>query len=342
MPEFDAHQSVSFLRDPKTGLKAIVAVHNSNLGPATGGTRMYDYKNESDALRDVLNLSKAMTYKCALAGVNFGGGKAVIIGKESKKSSALFKAYGKKINEFRGAFTTGCDVGITEADTGHMAMESEYILGHKTTKHATSEMAALGVFYGIEAALVFKFGKADFKKRIVAIKGLGKIGGELLRLLYEKDTTIIAADLEKALIREYKKKYPKIKIVSPRAIMTIPADVYAPCALGGDLTKKSIQKLKAKIIAGGANNQLEEESVGALLHKGGILYVPDYVLNAGGLIHIVDELEKNGYNERRVLKRIERIKKTVTDILRASLEKNIPTNEIANMLAERIIYKKRT
>ena len=341
MPEFDNHQSVSFFSDPKTGLRAIVAIHNTNLGPATGGTRMYTYKNDTEALRDVLNLSRAMTYKCALAGVNFGGGKSVIIKGARKGNPALFRSYGKKINTFGGNFTTGTDVGVTQEDTAHMGKESRHILGHGNTKHGTGEMAARGVFYGIEAALEVVFGSSDFKKRTIAIKGAGKLGGVLLELLYTEGATITIADTDKKRLQELKKRYPLITIVSPEKILSLPVDVFAPCAMGGDLSPQSIKKIKAKIIAGGANNQLTKESVGALLHTQGILYVPDYVINSGGLIHIVDELEKGGYNEQRVFERVRRIKDTVKTISRISKKRNIPTNEVANALAEQIIYKKK-
>jgi glutamate dehydrogenase/leucine dehydrogenase len=341
-PEFDNHQAVSFFDDEKTGLRAIVAIHNTNLGPATGGTRLYSYKNEAEALKDALKLSRAMTYKCALAGVNFGGGKAVIICTPKNKNKALMRSYGEKINTFGGVYTTGTDVGITQEDTEYMGESCPYILGLKNVKHTTGDMAALGVFYGIEAALEVLYGKADFKKRTVAIKGLGKLGGRLLELLYAEGATLLVAEKDKVRVESLKAKYPNITVVSPKKITQTVCDVYAPCAMGGDLSPESIKHIRAKIIAGGANNQLTEEGVGKLLHNQGILYIPDYVLNSGGLIHIVDELEKGGYSEKRVLSRIKQIKTTIQTIAKLSHKKKVPTNEIANMLAEKIIYKKKT
>lgn len=341
LPEFDHHETVSYFGDERTGLKGYVAIHNTCLGPATGGTRMYSYRSEKEALRDVLLLSKAMTYKCALAGVKFGGGKAVIIGNPKQKSKDLLRAYGKRINNFGGMYTTGTDAGISDGDAAIMAKESKYILGQDNgvQKEHTSEMAALGVFYSIQTCLEKRFGTQSLKNKVIAIKGLGKLGGELVKLLTLEGARIIGADIDKDTVLAIRNKFPKMEFVSHNDIHKQTVDLYAPCAMGGEFTIKSIRELKTSLVAGGANNQLATEDVGYKLHEMGILYAPDYVANAGGLINIVDELETNGYQRTRVLKRIKNIQKMLGKIFNAAREKNISTDLIADQMAEKIFLK---
>ncbi len=341
LPEFDQHEMISYIRDEQTGLKCFVAIHNTKLGPATGGTRMYPYVSEEAALRDVMLLSKAMTYKCALAGVKFGGGKSVIIRNPKRTSEKLLREYGKRINNFGGRFTTGTDVGVTDENAATMARESKYILGQDNGTHKahTSDMAALGVFYAIQTCLQEHFGTSDMNGKTISIKGLGKIGSELVRLLDGAGATIIAADVDKGAVLAIRKKFKKVTFVSHRDIHKHKSDLYAPCAMGGEFTSKTIKELKTNLIAGGANNQLVSEEIGYRLHEMGILYAPDYVANAGGLINIVDELEDNGYQYPRVQERIENIKQTLHTIFEKSKQDDISPDLIADQMAEQIFLK---
>ncbi|MEK7616334.1 MAG: Glu/Leu/Phe/Val dehydrogenase dimerization domain-containing protein [Patescibacteria group bacterium] len=341
LPEFDRHEMVSCFQDQKTGLKGYIAIHNTNIGPATGGTRMYEYASDVDALRDVLLLSKAMTYKCALAGVKFGGGKAVIICNPKNKTKELLRTFGKKVNYFGGMFTTGTDAGISDQDATLMASSSKYILGQENgiKKAHTSDMAALGVYYGIKTCFEELYGSPDPAGKTIAIKGLGKLGGELARLLLQDDANIIGAETDKDVVMAIKNKFPKITFVSHEDIHKQVCDLYSPCALGNDLTPKVIRELRTKAIAGGANNQLATSEIGYKLHEMGILYAPDYVANAGGLINIVDELEKNGYQRKRVQTRIKKISKTLRTIFALAKQKSISTHLIADQMAENIFKR---
>lgn len=340
LKEFDGHERIEFFSDESSGLRAFVVIHNTNLGPATGGTRYALYKSETEALRDALKLSRAMTYKCALAGVPFGGGKGVIMARRnSAKSKALLEEYARKINLFKGSFTTGEDVGITENDIKIMARISSYINCRSEKGGNPAPWAAKGVFYAIQTALKSVFGNSRLANRKFAVKGLGKVGYELCRLIYERGGAIAAADINPGRAKYAKKHFPKIKIVPASAIHRETVDVYCPCALGGDFTKKTIPVLNCKIICGAANNQLSSEQSGGALHKRNIVYIPDYVANAGGLINVAAELNPLGYDRRRVERNLLKIKKTTEKIINISRQRKIPTNQIADRLAEWIIYK---
>lgn len=341
MPEFNNHEMVLFFYDKKTGLKGFICIHNTNLGSATGGTRYFEYETEEDALRDGLRLSMAMTYKCALAGVPHGGGKAVVIKNGHKpKNEAYLKMYAEKINMFYGNFTTGEDVGINEKDIETLARYSNYILGRPGVGGNLAPFAALGVFYSIKPALKAVFGSEEIKGRTFAVKGLGKVGMELLRLLYEDGAEIIAADINKTAVKDALKRFPKIKIVKPQEIHKANADVYSPCALGKEFNNKTIRELKCKIICGAANNQLVSSADGESLHKKNILYVPDYLANAGGLINVADELNQGGYSRKRVLEKIKNIQNTAENVIEISKKKKRPTSEIADALAEKNFTQK--
>lgn len=341
MAELDNHEAVYSFFDNNTGLRGFLGIHNTNLGPATGGTRMYPYKCEKEALRDVLLLSKAMTYKSALAGVPFGGGKAVIIGGSEIKSEGMLREYGKVIDSFKGGFTTGTDMGITHEDTETMATESEYILGQKNTveKFDTSDMAALGVFFSIKEGLREIFGSPSVRGKKISINGVGKLGGELLRLLMEEGAEVVAADINLEVVEKIKSEYRDVKFVDPEVIFSQKVDAYSPCAIGGEFNEKTISRLDTKIISGGANNQLVSDTIGESLYKLGILYIPDYIANSGGLINIVDEMEENGYNKDRVTEKITSIGETVRKIINLSKARGKSTNIVANELAKKIIYE---
>src|SRR3989344_93895 len=341
--EFCGHELVSFFSDEKSGLWGFIAIHNTNLGPATGGTRMFPYSSEKEALSDVLRLSRAMTYKCALAGLKYGGGKAIIVGNPKRKTKALLEAYGRKIYFFGGMFTTGTDAGIDDTDAQIMGKTSKFILGRPNgvKKESTSDMAALGVFYGIIVVAHRLFGSESLQGKTIAIQGLGKLGGELARLALDAGATVIGADIDKDVVGRMRKKYPRICLVNHTDIHKQECDVYAPCALWGELTPKSILEIRARAIVGGSNNQLSSNEVGNALHQMGILYAPDYVVNAGGLINIVDELETGGYKRSRVQQRIKNIQSTLKTIFDTSKRKNVSTHMIADDMAEQIFNGKK-
>lgn len=341
LPEFDNHELVSHFYDKRTGLRGFIAIHNTRLGPATGGTRYWTYRSEVEALRDVLNLSKAMTYKCALAGVPYGGGKGVIMkNARHPKDLMLLSAYARIINLFNGNFYTGEDVGITESDVAALAKGSKFVNGIPTISGDPAPWAALGVFYAISAGLEAIFGKATIRGWTFAIKGLGKVGSELSRLIIERGGKIFAADISKAAIRKTLRRFSQIKIVNPVEIHKLKVDVFAPCALGGDFNSKTIHELKCKIVCGGANNQLASSADGERLHRQGILYIPDYVANAGGLINVTEEWNRQGYSPERVKIKVAAIKKTVKRIVQISLRHNKATSEVADDLAEKIFNRK--
>ncbi|MBI2643996.1 MAG: Glu/Leu/Phe/Val dehydrogenase [Candidatus Wildermuthbacteria bacterium] len=340
LPEFDNHELVSFFSEKKSGLRGFIAIHNTNLGPAVGGTRYRQYASDIEALRDALNLSKAMTYKCALADVPYGGGKGVIIAHSRRaKTENLLYAYAQKINLLNGSLHTGEDVGIDEMDMRILLKKSPFIIGKPNIAGDPSPWAAKGVFYAIKAALKLALGNSEIAGRVFAIKGLGKVGGELCHLLYENGAIIIAADVDKTKTQSMQKKFPKVKIVRPSEIHKEKVDVYSPCALGNEFTQTTVKELRCKIICGGANNQLANGKVGMLLHRKGILYVPDYLANAGGLINVVAELNPKGYNKARVEECVENISNTTEKILNLSQKEKQPTNYIADMLAEQIFLR---
>ena len=341
LPEFDDHELVAFFEDKRTGLRSFVAIHNTNLGPATGGTRYWNYRSEREALRDALRLSQAMTYKCALARVPHGGGKGVIMANSHDPRKRRFlTAYAKRINLFNGSFTTGEDVGINVDDIKLMLRHSPFVNGKPNIAGDLSPWAALGVFSAMQGALESMYGSADFEGRTVAIKGIGKLGAELCLLLHKQGARIIVADIDRARVKMIKRRFPGVAVVSPADIARKKADIYAPCALGDEFDKKTIPQLRAKIVCGGANNQLASKEDGERLHSWGILYVPDYLANAGGLINVVAELDKHGYSRRRVAKKVRAIRQTTKKIIALSRAHNKPTSEVADRLAESIFRKK--
>ena len=335
--EFDSHKLVVRIEDKEAGLRGFVAIHNDNLGlPAVGGTRMLPYRTEKTALVDVLKLSRAMTYKCALAKVPYGGGKAVIIGNSRRhKTEKLLQAYANQINALEGRFCTGEDVGITQNDVNVMLKTSHFLIGKPNLAEDPSPFAALSTFYGIESAVSFVFEKDSLSGIKVAIKGVGKVGKELARLLTEVGATIYVSDKDRNALLEIKQKIPTVEVVENKRINMLMVDVYAPCALGDEFSMRNAPRIKAKIICGGANNQLADNRVGDWFFNHDILYIPDYVANSGGLIDVVDELESGGYKKERVLERIANVKNTVREIIVSSRENNRSPHRIADELAEK-------
>lgn len=342
--EFDHHKLVVKIEDKESGLKGFIAIHNDNLGlPAVGGTRMFPYQSEVEALKDVLRLSRAMTYKCAIAQLPHGGAKGVIIGSPKKdKTKELLKSYAEKVNSLKGRFYTGEDVGLTEDDIAFMLKYSDFFNGKPELAGDPSPFAALSTFYSIQSAISFVYNKTSLKGIKIAIKGVGKVGKALVKLLYKEGAELFVADIDKEAILNTQKETPNIKIVSYKKIASLPVDVYAPCALGGEFSLKNVSKIKARIICGAANNQLIDSQTGDYFFENGIIYIPDYVANAGGLINVVDELEKDGYKKERVLNRIAQIKEIVNKILTLSRQNNQPPHRIADKIAESYFNSKKS
>ncbi len=339
LAEFDNHESIFFFYDRATGLKSFISIHNSKLGPAVGGTRMFLYSSETEALSDVLRLSKAMTYKCALAGVSFGGGKSVIINDPQRKNKKILKAYAQKINTLNGNFYTGQDMGISKSDVGLMLKYSDYFIGKPGLAEDPAPYAALSTFYSIQTAMKKLYGSEDLNGKTIAIKGVGNVGMNLIKLLAKTGAKLIVADIDKEKINKIKSTHKLIAIASPKVIHKVECDIYSPCAMGKEFNFKNVKQVKASVICGGANNQLTSNEVGNILFKRNILFIPDYVANAGGLINVVDELESGGYKKTRVLTRIENIKKTLKNILDLADRKNIHPNYVSDQMAKKIIGK---
>jgi leucine dehydrogenase len=335
--EFDNHRFVSFFCDPKTGLQGFIALHRGNGSniPSFGATRFVPYRNLLDALKDSLKLSKLMSYKAALAGIQYGGAKGVILFNSQKtaKKELLLKAYAQKVSMLDGRFITGADVGISKKDVKTMSRLSPYFVGVSTDP---VKYTALGLIEGIKVCLRECFGSEELTNRSFAIQGMGKIGAELLKNIYSKAGKIYVTDIDNSTIKQIKKSYPKIEAVDPKDIYKLKVDIFSPCALSNSLNSETVSKLRCKIIAGGANNQLESAAIGELIRKLGILYAPDYIVNAGGLISVVDEYEHKRIDEKRILKRVQHTAVTLNKVIQKSKATKLATNIIADQLAEEI------
>jgi leucine dehydrogenase len=333
------HQKVVYCNDEDTGLKAIIAVHDTTLGPALGGTRMWAYRTEADALNDVLRLSKAMTYKAAISGLNLGGGKAVIIGDSRKeKTEALMRRFGRFIKNLNGEYITAEDVGTNTRDMEYIRMETQYVAGLPETMGGSGDptpIAAQGVFMGIKASVKELFGNDSLAGRSVVVQGIGHVGENLVRLLREENVKVYISDINEDQVIQVAKKYGA-QPVPNNGIFDLHADIYSPCALGATINSSTINRLKCAIIAGSANNQLEDETIhGQILLEKGILFAPDYVINAGGVINCYSELM--GFSKKRTLQLTENIYNATRNVLKLSKAENIPTIEAANKIAEKRI-----
>jgi leucine dehydrogenase len=333
------HKKVVFCSDPDTGLKAIIAIHDTTLGPALGGTRMWAYKSEAEALYDVLRLSKSMTYKSAIAGLNLGGGKAVIIGDSHKdKSEALLRKFGRFIKNLNGEFITAEDVGTNPRDMEYIRMETQYVTGVPETIGGSgdpSPITALGVFMGIKACVKEIYGNDNLTGKSVIVQGIGHVGENLVKLLRDENAKVYASDINEDRLGQVAKKYGA-EAVSNNTIFDIDADIYAPCALGATINTETINKLKCAIIAGSANNQLQDENIhGQMLLDKGIIFAPDYVINAGGIINCYSELM--GFSKKRTMQLTENIYEATRNVLKLSKAESISTIEAANKIAEKRI-----
>ncbi|ASB88523.1 branched-chain amino acid dehydrogenase [Bacillus sonorensis] len=341
MEQYDYEQLV-FCQDKESGLKAIIAIHDTTLGPALGGTRMWTYENEEAAIEDALRLARGMTYKNAAAGLNLGGGKTVIIGDPRKdKNEEMFRAFGRYIQGLNGRYITAEDVGTTVEDMDIIHDETDYVTGISPAFGSSgnpSPVTAYGVYKGMKAAAKEAFGTDSLEGKTIAVQGVGNVAYNLCRHLHEEGANLIVTDINKEAVERAVADFGA-RAVDPDDIYSQDCDIYAPCALGATINDDTIPQLKAKVIAGAANNQLKETRHGDQIHNMGIVYAPDYVINAGGVINVADELY--GYNSERALKKVEGIYGNIERVLDISKRDGIPTYLAADRLAEERIERMR-
>jgi len=339
LEKYDYEQLV-ICQDKISGLKAIICIHDTTLGPALGGTRMWNYDCEEDAILDALRLARGMTYKNAAAGLNLGGGKTVIIGdSRTQKSEELFRAFGRYVQSLNGRYITAEDVGTTVRDMDWVHLETDFVTGVSSSYGASgdpSPMTARGVWRGMKAAAMEAYGSDSLKEKTIAIQGLGHVGYYLAKHLHEEGAKLIVTDIHDDVIKRVVDEMGATA-VGPEEIFGVKADIFAPCAMGAVINDETIPQFKFKIIAGAANNVLKEERHGDKLHELGILYAPDYVINAGGVINVADELE--GYNYERALTKVEMVYDNVAKVIEIAKRDKIPTYKAADRMAEERIEK---
>ncbi|MBI3141594.1 MAG: Glu/Leu/Phe/Val dehydrogenase [Bacteroidetes bacterium] len=338
LTQYDYEQLV-MVQDKSTGLKGIIAIHNTVLGPGLGGTRMYAYANERDAIVDVLRLSRGMTYKAAVSGLNLGGAKAVLIGDPTKlKSEAYFRKFGRYIENLNGKYITAEDVGTTTKDMEYIAMETENVVGLPESMGGggdPSPVTAYGVYLGMKASAKVAYGSDSLNGKTVLVEGVGKVGTYLVERLAKEGARILISDVNESALKAVSSKY-RAEIVPVDAVFDAPMDIYAPCALGARVNTESIAAMKCQIIAGGANNQLAKEDQDSLLLKEkGILYAPDFLINAGGLINVYTEW--NGYNRETAMSTTENIYDSTLRIYEIASSQDSTTLDAAKHLAEKRI-----
>lgn len=331
------HEQLVFCRDKKAGLKAIIALHDTTLGPAAGGTRVWAYDSEEDAIVDALRLSQGMTHKYAAAGINLGGGKTVvIIESPEQKGEELFRALGRFIGSLNGRYWTGEDVGTTVGDLEYMKMETDFVVGLPVESGGSggpSPYTAIGVIEGMKACCQEIYGDESLKGKRVAVQGIGNVGYDVVKHLVESGADVVIADIDENKVKKAVAEL-KVRAVGLDEIYGIECDIFSPCALGAIINDKTIPKLRCKIIAGAANNQLEEARHGEVLHKKGILYAPDFIINAGGTTADTDQLEEGGFNPERARKKVLRVYDNVMKVIEISKREGIPTYKAADRLAE--------
>lgn len=330
------HEQIIFCSNKESGLKAIIAIHDTTLGPAIGGARMWNYPNIELAMKDVLRLSRGMTYKAAIAGLNLGGGKAVIIGDSStQKNELLFRTFGKFVDSLGGRYITAEDVGTDVKDMEYVRMETKHVTGISKALGGSGDPApvtAYGIYIGMKACANEKWGSDSLKGRRIAIQGAGQVGRYLSEHLYSEGAQLFITDIVEEKAKRVLETV-KAHIVKPNEIYDIDADIFSPAALGGVINDDTISRFKFQIIAGAANNQLEdEEKHSKMLIEKDILYAPDYVINSGGLINVANELE--GYRQDRAMKQAEGIYGILKNIFRIAKEQNIATNTASNRIVE--------
>lgn len=335
------HEQLIFNYDKATGLKLIIGIHDTSLGPAVGGCRMWPYETEQQAIIDVLRLSRGMTYKCAASKVMRGGGKAVILGDpQDEKSDELFQALGSFVETLHGRFMTGTDVGTTGMDFVSSAKQTKYVNGLPEEYGGSGNsgiITAFGLFQALKATAVEAYGNLELNNLTVSVQGLGKVGQVLIQYLLDAGAQVIATDLFEERINLVKKMHSQVTFVQPDEIYGVECHIFSPNALGGILNDKTIPQLKCRAICGAANNQLSEARHGDQLHQMGILYAPDYVVNAGGLIGVVDEF--HGFNKERAFQNATLISTTLYEIFAMARERDLPTYQVADLISEETIKK---
>ena len=332
------HEKVVLWSDPASDYRGIIAIHSTALGPAVGGTRFWHYASDEAATLDALRLSRAMSYKNALAGLPFGGGKAIIVGNGAAVDrEKLFRAHGRFVDSFAGGFITGEDVGTTPNDMEYIRMETPHVAGLPGGSGDPSPITALGVFRALQASAMHRWGSLDLSKRTIAIQGCGKTGYELARQLYQTGAKLIVSDVEARTVKQVVDDFAA-SAVAPEEIFGVRADIFAPCALGGIINDETVPQLNVEIVVGSANNQLLEDRHGESLHELGILYTPDYVANAGGVINGCREVL--GWPEKETKQAVHRIYDTLLTIFELAGTET-PPFKVANQFAERILHAKK-
>jgi len=333
---FDNHEQVVFCNDKDTGLKAIIGIHNTVLGPALGGTRMWNYETEWDAVNDVLRLSRGMTFKSAITGLNLGGGKAVIIGdSNTQKTPELMLRFGEFVHQLGGRYITAEDVGMETADMDLVRTVTPYVTGISEEKGGAgnpSPITAYGVFMGMKAAAKYKFGSDDLENKVVYVEGIGNVGEALVEHLHNEGAQVYISDLNRERLEQVRDKY-SVSIYEGANLHAEDMDIYAPCALGATVNDATIHQIKAQVIAGAANNQLaDEQKHGMILREKGIVYAPDFLINAGGIINVYAELEN--YGKQEIMRKTENIYNTTLEILSEAETNNITTHQAALSIAQ--------
>ena len=336
------HEKVVFCSDKSTNLQAIIAIHNTNLGPALGGTRMWQYKDISEATKDVLRLSRGMTYKAAITGLNLGGGKAVIIGDSTKKTKEMMISFGKFVESQMGKYITAEDVGMTTDDMEVIYQETNHVVGKPIELGGSGDpsvITAYGTLMGIKGSAYYKWGNDSLRNKKILVQGIGNVGQNLIKLLKNEGAIILINDVNEEKIQNTVEKHD-VEVIKNN-IYNADIDIYAPCALGGTLNDETIPQLKCSIVAGAANNQLAKENIhDEMLANRNILYAPDFLINAGGLINVYSEI--NGYDKINALKQTEEIYNTTLKILAKSESESITTHSAALKIAKERISKKRS
>jgi leucine dehydrogenase len=326
------HEQVVLCYEPSCGYKGIIAIHDTTLGPALGGTRFWNYGSDEEAVIDALRLARGMTYKASVAGLNLGGGKSVIIGdNRTTRREAIFRAHGRFIESLGGRYITAEDVGTSVTDMDYVHMETEHVTGLPGTSGDPSPVTAYGTYRGIKAAAQTRYGSAELRGRTIAVQGLGNVGYYLCRHLSGEGANLIVTDIDQERIARVVSEFGA-ESVSPDQIYGVAADIYAPCALGATINDETLPELRVDIVAGAANNVLAEPRHGEVLHERGILYAPDYVINAGGLINVYGELK--GWSSEQAMRKAGEIYATLLRLFELSQEEGIPTYRAADRVAQ--------
>jgi leucine dehydrogenase len=329
------HEQLVFCHEPSSGYRGLIAIHNTTLGPALGGTRYWHYKSEHDAVIDALRLSRGMTYKAAVAGLALGGGKAVVLADHgAQEREAVFRAHGRFVESLKGRYITAEDVGTSPADMDYIHLETEHVVGLQGRSGDPSPVTSYGVYRGVKACAKVKFGSDSLAAKTVAVQGCGHVGYNLCRLLHEEGARLVVTDIDADRVKRVVGDF-RAKAVGLDDIYGVQAEIFAPCALGAVINDATIKQLKVQIVAGGANNQLAEERHGDMLEERGILYAPDYVINAGGLINVNSELE--GWSAESAQRKAGEIYDTLLRLFALAHEEGLPTYRAADRLAERRI-----